>query len=90
MSNQIASVSSQSVSAARPAPARGGFGQQTRPRRKMGAPKGPSMSPEARRALEMRNQALIDEALAQGRVTQYPARWADGAEQGSGFGNVPD
>jgi hypothetical protein len=62
------------------------FGQQGRPRRRMST-KTAVMSPEARRALEERNRALIEEAVAQGRVTKCPVRWASGAVQGGGFGS---
>lgn len=56
-----------------------GFGQM-RPRRKLvGAKSKVAMSPEARRAIEAQNQALIDEALACGRISFFPPRWADGA-----------
>lgn len=61
-------------------PARSSFGHTGRPRRRLTGPnKAAVMSPEARRLLEDNNQRLIQEALAQGRVTRCDTRWAAGA-----------
>lgn len=60
--------------------ARPSFGQSGRPRRRLSGPsKAAVMSPEDRRRLEENNQRLINEALAQGRVTRCDTRWAAGA-----------
>jgi hypothetical protein len=59
-----------------PSPSRGGFGQPGRPRRRAAAPKGAPLSAEQRLQIEASNRAMIDEALAQGRLTKLPARWA--------------
>jgi hypothetical protein len=44
------------------------------------------MTPEARRALEEKNQRLIDEAVAEGRITRCPVRWASGSVPAGTFG----
>jgi hypothetical protein len=69
----------------RPA-SRGGFGGSGRPRRRLASPKAPVMTPEARRALEEKNQRLIDEAVAKGRITRCPVRWASGSVPTGTFG----
>ena len=83
MTNPIPSAAATAPDAQRP---RGGFGQIARPRRRMSSAKASAMSPEARRELEDRNRRMIEEAVAEGRVTKCPVRWALGSTVNGTFG----
>lgn len=83
-------VTSAAPHAAKPVTRSGARPQQNqqRPvrRARVSALKATVMSPEARRAAEERNRQLIEEFIAQGKVTKCPTRWAVGAVSMSMFG----